>query len=124
MNPKVIMVPIDNSDDPDAERFRKMVEEFEYFAIKSRDPFAPCGFIHQLFEKVLDRIYKAAYCEIGKAQDPQPYICAASHLKRCKELSKEITEQIAAAMGDMHRGGSEESDMMQAMNQLVRLLNN
>lgn len=122
--PRVVVIPIDNSENPDVERFRKMVEEFEYFATKSQDPFGPCGFLHHLLNKVLDRIYAATYVKIGKAQDPQPYICAATHIKRCKELSKEIAEQLSAAMGDIHRGGSEEPDMRQVVNKLMEMMQN
>jgi len=122
--PIIHVVQLDNSDDPDVERFRKMVEEFEHFCDKAQDPFGPCGFLHKLLEKAINRAYAKAYACIGKAQDPNPFICAATHLKRCMELSAEMTDQISAAMGDMHRGSSEEYgvDMMKAVGNLMRLI--
>lgn len=126
--PQIHIIELNGNDDDDApemERFRNMVEEFNYFLEKSQDPFGPCGFLHQLLEKALDRAYGKAYACIGQAQDPNPFICAATHLKRCKELSAEMTDQISAAMGDMHRGNSEayNLDMMKAVGNLMRLVN-
>jgi hypothetical protein len=127
--PRIVVVPLEGFNEQDEKaaeeeqaRFRRMLEDFEYFATKSSCPFAPCGFVHQLLEKILDRIYAAAYAEIGKAQDPNPFICAATHIKKAKELSKEMTEQISCAMGDMHRGDPQDADMPQALSQLIRML--
>jgi hypothetical protein len=107
-----------------SQKFQRMLHDFEEFAGKSSDPFAPCGFLHKLLDTALERAYAEAYNAIGKAQDPQPFICAATHLKRCKEISKEMTEQISAAMGDMHRGGSRDHDMMSSVQNLIRMISN
>jgi len=127
--PRIVIVPVEEynqqmneEEKEEAVRFKRMIDDFEHFATKSADPFAPCGFIHQLLEKILDRIYEAAYREIGAAQDPNPFICAATHIKKAKELSKEMTEQISAAMGDMHRGDPQEVDMLQSVAKLIQLL--
>lgn len=118
-------VQVNEEDRQNLEKFRRMRDDFEHFTNQAEDPFGPCGFVHQLLEKALERAYHKAYNCIGQAKDPGPFICAAQHLKRCKELSREMTEEISKAMGDMHRGGSEEYnvDMMKAVGNLVRIIN-
>lgn len=104
-------------DEEDHQRFERMKADFQYFTEKSESPFAPMGFLHSLLDKAMARAYKEAYDSVGKAKDPNPYICAATHIKECQKLSKEITELIAAAMGDMQRG-----DLNFNMHPVVKML--
>lgn len=127
--PRIFVIPLgDVEGDTEDElqenlKFQRMLHDFEHFAKKSSDPFAPCGFLHKLLDAALDRAYSEAYNAIGDAQDPHPFICAATHIKKCKELSREMVDQLSAAMGDMHRGGNRTTDMLESVKNLMRMIN-
>jgi len=104
----------------EAKRFQRMKEDFDFFVKKSSNPFGPAGFLHQMMDLALERAYVEAYDSIGKAKDPNPYICAATHVKKCQEISKEMTDELAAAMGDMQRGDLN-TDMSPALQLLKKL---
>lgn len=93
-----------NEDKEERERFNRMLEDFEHFVSNTSDYFGAAGFLHKMFDKVLERAYQDAYECIAKAKDPDPYICAATHLKECKDISDDIRENVSAAIGDMKRG--------------------
>jgi len=117
---KIVHLPTDEQDKKEEARFKRMMKDFEYFSKQSNSPFGPCGFLHKQLDEALNRAYAVAYEEIGKAKDPNPFICAAMHMKKCLELSKEMTGEISSAMGDMQRGGSDQFDGIKQIMELIR----
>lgn len=107
-------------------RFDRMIADFEHFSNKAVDPFAPCGFLNKLIENTLNRAYDITYTKIGKAKEPEPFVCASLHLKKCMELHQEIIDQLSAAMGDIHRGNvyGDDVDMVETVKKFVGMLNN
>lgn len=87
-------------------RFNEMLEAFFYFATKAPNPIVPCAFLSQLVETTLERTYHEIYNSIAETDSPQSTICAAQHVLKCKELTKEIIQQLAAAARDLHLEGS------------------